>query len=257
MNLIILNDSDDIGSGRYRLVDHRAEHIRSVLNASVGETVEIGLLNGPAGVARIEEVTSEGVVLICGPLEKMADPTPAIDLVCALPRPQTLKRLLATSAMMGVRRLHLVRANRVEKSYFQSPLLMPENYTPYLIEGLSQGKLTRLPEVAIHDRFRVFFEDTLPAQVAAAAEENAAPPIRLLPDPESTRGLDRLFDRDTNSWVLLAVGPEGGWVPFEIELMESVGFRRFTLGRFVLRVEHAVTAALAQLELLRTEERER
>ena len=256
MNLIILTEGDDIGGGRYRLVDHRAEHIRSVLNGRVGETVEIGLLNGPVGVARIEEVTSEGVMLTCGALEKVADPTPTVDLVCALPRPQTLKRLLATSAMMGVRRLHLVRANRVEKSYFQSPLLMPENYTPYLIEGLSQGKLTRLPEVSIHDRFRVFFEDTLPAQVAETASESATPPIKLLPDPESARGLDRLYDGDTNCWVLLAVGPEGGWVPFEIELMESIGFQRFTLGRFVLRVEHAVTSALAQLELLRKPGRE-
>ena len=87
---------------------------------------------------------------------------PEIDLVCALPRPQTLKKVLITSAMMGVRSLHLIRANRVEKSYFQSPLIQAENRLPYLVEGLAQGKLTRLPQVEVHDRFRAFFEDDLP-----------------------------------------------------------------------------------------------
>ena len=50
---------------------------------------------------------------------------------------------------------------------------------------------------------------------------------------------------------MAAVGPEGGWVPFELNLMQSLGFNPFTLGRWTLRVEHAVTAALSQIELMR------
>ena len=120
MNLIILTNADVIDDNRFRLTDHRAEHIRLVLRLKPGDTVEIGLLNGPQGTARIEQTTDDQVTLTCDSLAAKPVPTPAVDLICALPRPQTLKKVLITAASMGVRQLHLIRANRVEKSYFQS-----------------------------------------------------------------------------------------------------------------------------------------
>jgi len=249
MNLIILTESDRTGDTTCRLTDHRAGHIRLILKAAVGDTVEIGLLDGPVGTARITTLDPDQVVLDIVDLHDTPPPVPTIDLILALPRPQTLKKVLLTSAMMGVRRLFLVRANRVEKSYFHSPLLEPANYTPFLMEGLAQGKLTRLPEVSIHDRFRVFFEDTLANLYRDINRPDSTAPLRLLPDLDTDRDLSTVYD-GTSPHLLIAVGPEGGWVPFEIETMQSLGFKRFTLGRSTLRVEHAVTATLAQLELL-------
>lgn len=246
MNLIILTPRDALSPMRYRLAGNRAEHIRSVLRLKPGDTLEAGVLDGPQGTARIEEITGSEVTLACEDLRCVPPPLPAIDLICALPRPQTLKKVLLTSAMMGVRRLHLIRANRVEKSYFHTPLLEPEKYEPHLIEGLSQGKLTRIPRVHVHQRFRTFFEDTLPA----FDEAESCPAARLLPHPDFDAALDVAYDGAPERF-LLAIGPEGGWVPFEIELMEGLGFRGFTLGRWVLRVETAVAAALAQMELVR------
>ncbi|HUU44160.1 MAG TPA: 16S rRNA (uracil(1498)-N(3))-methyltransferase [Acidobacteriota bacterium] len=246
MNLIILTDRDTAGDGGYRLTDERAEHVRTVLRASPGDTVAVGMLNGPQGTARIAQIDEREVVLEIEHLEEQRPLIPAVDLICALPRPQTLKKVLVTAATMGVRRLHLIRANRVEKSYFHSPLLQPAHYTRFLIEGLSQGRLTRLPEVQIHDRFRPFFEDTLPSLDMAESTGT----LRLLPDPEGTGAVDSYYD-GTQERLTIAVGPEGGWVPFEIDLMTHAGFRRFSLGRFTLRVETAVAAVLAQVELLR------
>ena len=48
----------------------------------------------------------------------------------------------------------------------------------------------------------------------------------------------------------MAIGPEAGWNDFEIEYFEKFGFRKFKLSEYILRVETAVTAALAQIELL-------
>ena len=246
MNLIILTDHDNMADGRCRLTDARADHIRTVLRASPGDTVAVGMLNGPVGTARIEKIDQREVVLGIGPLEEHPALTPIVDLICALPRPQTLKKVLVAVATMGVRRLHLIRANRVERSYFHSPLLQPAHYTRFLIEGLSQGKLTRLPEIAIHERFRPFFEDTLPSRDKAEPTDA----LRLLPDPEGTGTIESHYD-GTHERLTIAVGPEGGWVPFEIDLMTQAGFRRFSLGRFTLRVETAVAAVLAQVELVR------
>jgi len=246
MNLIILTESDKIDEDAYRLSDYRAEHIRSVLRVEEGDTVEVGLLNGPQGKARVQFVSGDAVELRCERLEEVPAPQPTINLICALPRPQTLKKILITSAMMGVRSLHLIRANRVEKSYFQSPLTEAERQRPYLIEGLSQGKLTRLPEVCVHDRFRPFFEDGH----GPLDEKADRSTLRLLCTMDEAPSLDTVFEPSAAE-VTIAIGPEGGWVPFEIEFMQSVGFRPFSLGRWILRVEHAVTAALSQIELLR------
>lgn len=248
MNLLILTEKDATGQHRYRIDDHRADHIRNILKLVPGDHLEVGLLNGPQGTGLVESVSSDAITIRTEQLEMIAEPVPIIDLICALPRPQTLKKVLVTSAMMGVRRLYLVRANRVEKSYFQSPLLQSQNYERHLIEGLSQGKLTRMPEVSIHDRFRRFFEDNLREDYSDDSDSLC----QLLPDPECETSLAGVYPRDADlsSSVLLAIGPEGGWVPFEIELMERIGFQRFKLGRWVLRVETAVAAALAQIELL-------
>jgi RsmE family RNA methyltransferase len=226
--------------------DKRAEHIVSILKLTPGDSLEIGLVNGPQGRGRVESIENGVVTIVAEELLMVPPGPPEIDLICALPRPQTLKKVLLTSAMMGVRSLHLIRANRVEKSYFQSPLIEPKNQFAYLVEGLAQGKLTRLPEVIVHNRFRPFIEDYLP-KLESAQE---TPLLKLLADGDEPDLLDTVCDGREDR-IAMAVGPEGGWVPFETELMQSVGFRPFTLGRWTLRVEHAVTAALSQIELLR------
>lgn len=250
MNFIILSEEDAIGDGRYRLTDHRAEHIRSILKLGYEDHVLVGLVDGPHGKAFIQKIDDDEVILECEQLWLEGHPIPEVTLICALPRPQILKRVLYVSAMMGVHALHLVRANRVEKSFFESRMLEPENYRPHLLEGLAQGKLTRLPQIEVHDRFRVFFEDTWP-KLEQAGSSNI---VKVLANPETTSTLHDLCTRPYDR-IAIAVGPEGGWVPFEVELIEKAGFRSCSLGRWTLRVEFAVTAVLSQLELVRVDGR--
>lgn len=40
--------------------------------------------------------------------------------------------------------------------------------------------------------------------------------------------------------ILVAVGPEGGWVDYEIEKFEEYGLRGFSLGTRILKVDTAV-----------------
>src|SRR5205823_2651848 len=47
--------------------------------------------------------------------------------------------------------------------------------------------------------------------------------------------------------AVVAIGPEGGWVPFEIDLLRGRGFTPFTLGPRPLRVEVALPYALGML----------
>jgi len=198
-------------------------------------------LNGPVGKAEIIEFDKDQVKLKIIKLNETKNLEPRIDIICALPRPQSLKKVLTTAATMGVQNLYLIRSEKVEKSYFHSRLLEKENYTKYLIEGLSQGKRTQLPNISIHNRFKQFFEDHFPV------EDNET--IKLLAHTTENIYLNHLQVKKKRHYAI-AIGPEGGWNDFEIQFMVKNGFREFKLSQNILRVETAVTAALAQLELL-------
>jgi RsmE family RNA methyltransferase len=51
--------------------------------------------------------------------------------------------------------------------------------------------------------------------------------------------------------AVVAIGPEGGWIPYEVGMLEARGFQAFSLGPRILRVDVAVPYILGQLELAR------
>ncbi len=242
MNLIILTENDKTSTNYYTLTDERLTHIQKILKSEPGNILEVGLLFGPTGTAKITALSKTAVELqIIRFNEILNTPTPKIDLICALPRPQTLKKVLNISATMGVNNIYLIKSEKVEKSYFHSPLLEEINYTKYLIEGLSQGKRTDLPNISIHKRFKDFFTSYF-------NEENNNT-IRLIAHPENSSYLNKNILNNTNH-IILAIGPEGGWNDYEINFMVERGFNKFKLSENILRVESAVTAALCNVELL-------
>ena len=241
MNIIILTKKDFIEKNKYQLSDDRFSHIKNILKSEAGDVVEIGLLNSSIGTAKILEISDTNVLLEIIILTEKPETLPKVAIICALPRPQTLKKVLNTCATMGVTNLYLIRSEKVEKSYFHSPLLNEENYTKYLIEGLSQGKRIEIPKVSIHDKFKVFFENHF--------EEIRNNSTCLLAHPNTESYLNKTL-LGTSPNIILAIGPEGGWNDFEVNLMEEKGFVKFKLSESILRVENAVTASLSQIELV-------
>jgi RsmE family RNA methyltransferase len=170
---------------------------------------------------------------------------PTVDLILGLVRPIMLKKILSQAASLGVGRIFLINANRVEKSFFGASLLREENYRPYLLHGLEQAKDTFMPQVSIHERFKPFVEDVIPIIAGSYSS-------MLLAHPEAAEGLKQAVGTETDGRTLLAIGPEGGWVDFEVGKFTEQGFVPYSLGKRVLRTDTAVVALLAQLMLLRS-----
>jgi RsmE family RNA methyltransferase len=200
----------------------------------LGDSLRVGRIGGLMGNAQLLRLEAREAEL-----EVTFDlPPPAklpLTLLLALPRPKMLRRVLQTVASMGVPRVVLVNSYRVEKSFWQTPFLEPEAIREQLILGLEQARDTVLPEIVIEKRFKPFVEDRLPAMAQGTLGLIGHPGDY----PPCPRGLDEP--------VTLAIGPEGGWIPYEVDLLAKAGLQPVQLGARILRVETAVTALLARL----------
>ena len=236
MNRILIEPEEFQSDGTVLLSGVRCEHVRQVLQASPGQLILTGTLNGLAGVSRVLDVSDSCVRLL--PEHTGSLPEPWYDLLLAAPRPKVLKRLWPQLAALGVGRVVLLNAYKVEKYYFSSQWLDPLHYRPLLIEGLTQAGLTRLPEVRVCPRFKPFVEDEL--------DRLFPDTLRLLAHPGPRSELPRLSGRSPR--LLLAVGPEGGWTDYEMTMLVGHGFQRFSLGERILRSDTACIALIAVLE---------
>ncbi len=219
----------------------RARHVVEVLRAAPGDRIAVGLWRGRTGEALVVEASADLVLLSVNLAGDPPPPSP-VSLVLALPRPKILRKVLQAVAAMGVKRLALVGTYRVEKSYFGSPLLAPEAIDAELRLGLEQGKDTLPPSVSVHRYFKPFVEDEL---------DGLFPPgsaARLVAHPAASGPLDSLA-LPRGGAVVLAIGPEGGFTPYEASTLASRGFLPFSFGPRPLRVDVAVPFAVAQAEM--------
>lgn len=234
MNLLLLEDGDFIAADRVRLDGRRLTHLHEVHRAESGDTLRVGRLGGDMGRGQLLQLDATSAELQVS----FDQPPPAklpITLLLALPRPKMLKRVLQSVSAMGVPRLILLNSYRVEKSFWQTPFLEPAAIREQLILGLEQARDTVLPEVIIEKRFKPFVEDRLP-QLAAGT-------LGLTGHPGNYPSCPRAVAQA----VTLAIGPEGGWIPYEVDKLAEAGLRPVQLGERILRVETAVTALLARL----------
>jgi RsmE family RNA methyltransferase len=234
LNLILLFDDDFLDPRHARLSGRRLAHVRDVHRAAVGDTLRVGRLGGELGSGTVTAL-DEQALLLDVTLDSDPPPPAPLTLLLALPRPKALRRVLQCVAAMGVKRIVLLNSARVEKSFWESPALRETALREQLLLGLEQGADTVLPGVELRRLFKPFVEDEV-ARVVAGTRA-------LVAHPAATQACPRAVAPA----VTLAVGPEGGFVPYEVALLEAHGFEPVSLGVRRLRVEHAVPALLGRI----------
>lgn len=240
----ILFEKDEIVDGIATFGGERAEHVMNVLHGEVGQVLKTGEIGGfigtgvITGIARpLSSVSSPEITVACSHDKRSLRPW--VDLILAPPRPRVMKRLLPQLATMGVGRIFLVGAKKVEKDFWGATLLKPENYRPLLIDGLMQAGTSILPTLETRRNFRKFVKEELNTLWPEAK--------RIVAHPYDGNRTIEQPERSNNRAILLAVGPEGGWTDEEVTLLEEHGFARYSLGSRILRTDTATIALLAQL----------
>ncbi len=235
MNLIILKKNDFLeGSTTALLRDRRFKHITDNIKVKEGDALKVGMLNGKIGSGVVTSL-SEHELTIDVSISDLPPPPLPLTLVLALPRPKVLRRVIQHATTLGVKEFYIIKTWRVEKSYFATPYLSEEKMMEEMMLGLEQARDTILPRFHVRKLFKPFVEDELPAIIEGKQAVVAHP---------TGKSLDHI---KLNSPTVLAVGPEGGFIPYEIALLQKVGFQTLSLGPRILRVETAVPWILAKL----------
>lgn len=244
MNLILLHPSELISQGdsdsrietaEAVLTGRRFLHIQSIHKAEIGDLLRVGVINGSTGTGAVKQIGSNSITLQVM-LHQHEPPAPLpVTLILALPRPKMLKRILQSATSMGVKKLILLNSYKVEKSYWQSPYLNTDSIEEQLILGLEQAVDTTMPEVIQKTRFKPFVEDELPALAAGKR--------CIVAHPDKNGGQCTIDHQET----VLAIGPEGGFIPYEVEKLNEAGFETVSLGERILKVETAVPVLLSKL----------
>jgi 16S rRNA (uracil1498-N3)-methyltransferase len=239
MNIILFSTADLTSTNSItlpvKISDRRAEQIIKTHGSQIGDTVKIGELNGLIGHGIITALDKTQVTIRIEQLDTQPPEKLPLTILLALPRPKVIRRVLRSLTELGVARIVLMHAYKVEKSYWQSPLFTEDKLQNYLLTGLMQCRDTVLPELIIRQRFKPFVEDEL-AELAGNSTKIVAHPGNYPPCPTAI-----------NQACTLAIGPEGGFIPYEIEKLQEVGFQCVSLGERILRVETAVSSLIGRL----------
>ncbi len=236
MNLLLLQPAE-LDGDRVTLRGRRARHLHEVLRVKPGSTVRAGIVRGGVGTATVT-TSSPDVAELCVTISAAPVQPPRVDLVLAMPRPKELSRILQTAASFGVARIDITNAWRVDKSYLQSTRLDPERLREDLLVGCEQGSTTWLPDVAVHPRLMPLLDDVLVPRLANAAG--------IIAHPYAEHHVEQV----AGTPIVVAIGPEGGWIQRELDTFVDRGFVGVSLGKRILRTHAAVAGLFAQLDML-------
>jgi 16S rRNA (uracil1498-N3)-methyltransferase len=209
-------------------------HLRRVLRLADG--AEVSLTDGDGSLAR-GEVRGEAVV-IAGEVRDVSAPRPRLVLAQALSKGRRAEDAVRVACELGVDRIVPVVAERTQgRPDGEAAAALVERWSAVAVAALEQSRgvsLARVvapvvgigaaasPEPGVLHLVAVPGAEELPAVLSAVLSAPAVP-----------------------SEVVVAVGPEGGWSPQEVEGALASGWRAVGLGPTVLRTEHAGPVAVA------------
>ncbi|CAI3136941.1 MULTISPECIES: 16S rRNA (uracil(1498)-N(3))-methyltransferase [Acinetobacter] len=233
MNIVLL-EPEDVQSDTWLIHSKRQlQHLREHLDIAVGDQLKVGIRNGARYVTEIVSITEQKVDVrpVC---EEIVPTKLPVHLILALPRPKVLRRLMMDSVTLGVEKISLIHSYRVDKSYWQTPFL--QQIDNYVTLGLEQAGDTIVPEIQIYKRFKPFVEDVLPSLISKEMPAYVAHPYA-----------EQSMPTNISHACSIVVGPEGGFIPYEVDLLTKYGCQAVSLGNRILRTETSISYILGRL----------
>ncbi|AVZ84628.1 MULTISPECIES: 16S rRNA (uracil(1498)-N(3))-methyltransferase [unclassified Acinetobacter] len=235
MNIVLLEPNQITTTDNIWQIENQRQlqHLQQHIQLNCGDTLKVGVRNGQRYLTEVISVSEQQIRI--RPIQVEAIPAKLpVHLILALPRPKVLRRIIMDAVTLGVERISLIHSYRVDKSYWQSPFL--QQLDDYVTLGLEQAGDTIAPEIQLYKRFKPFVEDVLPTFISDQKPAYVAHPYAEQQMPYAIQHSCHLI-----------VGPEGGFIPYEVDLLIKNGCQAMSLGNRILRTETAVSHILGRL----------
>ncbi|EMY77660.1 RNA methyltransferase, RsmE family [Leptospira weilii serovar Ranarum str. ICFT] len=251
MNLLICKEEWRIAkSNRFSINDpDKIRHICNILNKREGTRLKAGLINKSLGKLVLEEMDSEKIIGTYKPILTPKSRFPEVHILLAINRPPTVRKILQLAGTWGIASIHFFISKNSRKEYLTSPVWRPDEIESELIEGMEQGKNIFLPKVRFD--FKNSTETVLEEKLKEFEFTFRFVLDRkgfTLPEIVENKKSDSNFGMSSSTRILVAVGPESGFVRNEIDFWKRFDFKTLNLSTRVLRTETAVAFFLARLE---------
>ena len=222
----------DLGtSDRTRLGSDVAHHLREVLRAQVGDSIE--LFDGVGRWAKATVVTVDRSAVDVA-IEERHDEAPSglrqVEIALSIPRGKRFDQVLEHGCELGV---GIISPIVFERSPPHAKSDRRDRWRRTCIAACGQCGRCTLPQLGA--------PQSLDEWLAQLEDSNCE---RWVAQPGGTW---QASNEPTQAPALLVVGPEGGFVDHEVDALRQAGFQSLGIGPHVLRIE---TAALAGLSLL-------
>ena len=224
------------------LAEDRVHHLRRVLRLAEGDALS---LTDGAGASADAQLVGDGARLSA---DAVVAATSGMRLVLAqaLSKGRRAEDAVRTACELGVARLVPVVAERTQgRPDARGAEAVVERWRAVAAAALEQSRGVRLAAVDEPIATRVL--TTRPVE-SGAVRLVAVPGAAPLPDVLRDALGDALADVSGDALageVVVAIGPEGGWSPQEVDGFVAAGWLPIGLGPTVLRTEHAGPAAVA------------
>ena len=235
MNIVLLEPNQITTTDNIWQIENKRQlqHLQQHIQLNCGDTLKVGVRNGQRYLTEVISVSEQQIRI--RPIQVEAIPAKLpVHLILALPRPKVLRRIIMDAVTLGVERISLIHSYRVDKSYWQSLFL--QQLDDYVTLGLEQAGDTIVPEIQLYKRFKPFVEDVLPTFISDQKPAYVAHPYAEQQMPYAIQHSCHLI-----------VGPEGGFIPYEVDLLKKNGCQAMSLGNRILRTETAVSHILGRL----------
>jgi len=232
MHRFIIPDAQFVAEQIVELPDDVLKHLRTVLRLETG--AQCLLCDGAGLVARAEILNDYRARI------QSVDSLPAADchltLLQGLPKGEKLELVLQKGTELGVNRfLPTPMARSVGRLKAERAGKRLQRWQKIVLEAARQSGQPYLPQVLPQQSF---------SQALSAVEAD----LQLLLWEESDRPLSQILPAAAPRSIIVAVGPEGGVTPEEVETAAQAGYLPVSLGPRILRTETAGLAIMAILQ---------
>lgn len=233
------------------IVGEDAHHITNVMRLRAGAEVICSNGEGRDVIARILTAGTKEVLLsVVEELQDSRELRLSITIAQGLPKSDKMEWILQKGTELGAARFVPFTSRRTVvqlDSKKESKKL--ERWAKIVKEAAEQSHRSRVPAIDPVLSWKGLLKLALEADLALLAyEAESGAQVGDVVKPYLTERNDDRYDRPIR--ILVAIGPEGGFDPSEVEEAVQSGWRAVGLGRRILRTETAAMAALLTIQTL-------